>query len=173
MNVFKRNGYTLIELMITLALAGILLAWAAPGFYDMVQSNRSATFTNEFISSLQLTRSEAVRRGATVNMCPSADTSNTSCSGGTNWSNGWIVFADSNDNGQIDAGEERIQIYQLLEANRRVTTGVDNISFAGTGFLQSNSGTFTLDANGCKGNNARSVSLSSTGRIAVTVTACS
>ena len=62
------RGFTLIELMITVAMLAVLLGIAAPSFARMLASNRMATQTNDFIAALNLARMEAVRRGQSVSI---------------------------------------------------------------------------------------------------------
>lgn len=88
-------GFTLIELLVTIAIAVILLSVAVPGFQDFFRNSRLATQSNEFVSSLQLAKSEAIRRGARVTVCRSSD--QVTCGTGANWGQGWIVFADYED----------------------------------------------------------------------------
>lgn len=94
-------GFTLIELMVTLALAAIILTQAVPSFNSLVQNNRLISQKNEFISTLNLARSEALKRGTRVTVCASTD--QTTCDT-TNWENGWIVFSDRNADRVLDAG---------------------------------------------------------------------
>jgi len=79
----------LIELMITLVVGAILLVIAVPSFLSFQKDNRRTTQINELVSGLNLARSEAVKRNATVGFCPSSDQAN--CSGSI-YDNGWIVF---------------------------------------------------------------------------------
>ncbi|AUZ85694.1 GspH/FimT family pseudopilin [Methylophaga nitratireducenticrescens] len=88
------NGFTLIELMITLVVVIILVAIAAPSFNSMIRDNRAATQANNLLSSLQLARSEAINRGVQVTM--RSNTNNA-------WEDGWLVFTDWNGDGQIPA----------------------------------------------------------------------
>lgn len=87
------QGFTLIELMITLALVAIALTLALPSFEDSFRRNRVASATNELMASFALARTEAVRRNYSVTddrnvvLCPSAD--GAACGGA--WSDGWIV----------------------------------------------------------------------------------
>ena len=85
------RGFTLIELMISLAMLAVLLGLAAPSFARMLASNRMATQTNEFTAALNLARLEAVRRAQSVAI--RAD------GGGATFQGGWKVFTDANDNG--------------------------------------------------------------------------
>ena len=98
----RQRGFTLIELMITLAIAAILLTVGVPSFQEMMRNNRAATQANEILTALNFARSEAVKRGQNVLLCPS--TNQTTCSG-ENWAVGWLVFADLNNNGTANAGE--------------------------------------------------------------------
>lgn len=78
----KHNGFTLLELIVTISIAGILMALAIPSFSDMIRSSRLTTTINELVGSLNLARSESVKRGTTVIV--KAKT-------GTNWESGWTV----------------------------------------------------------------------------------
>jgi type IV fimbrial biogenesis protein FimT len=106
------NGFTLVELMVTVAIVAILLAIALPSFQGSFRSNRVATATNELLASLSLARSEAIRntRGAAV--C--ASTNGTACGGG--WNDGWLVWRDNDGDGAIDAGEPIVRYTQAKQA---------------------------------------------------------
>ncbi|MGD8595375.1 MAG: GspH/FimT family pseudopilin [Gammaproteobacteria bacterium] len=94
-------GFTLIELMVTIALAAIILTQAVPSFNALVQNNRLISQKNEFISTLNLARSEALKRGTRVTVCASTD--QTTCD--TNdWAQGWIVFSDRDADQVLDSG---------------------------------------------------------------------
>jgi type IV fimbrial biogenesis protein FimT len=87
------GGFSLIELMVTIAVLAIVLAMAVPAFAALINGNRLVAQANELVASLQLARSEAVRRNAKVVLCRSSDGS--SCAGaGVAWS-GWIVRVSS------------------------------------------------------------------------------
>lgn len=104
-------GFTLIELMITIAIAALLLGVAVPSMASMMESNRRAAAVNSLISDMQLARSAAASRGAEVVVCHS--TNGTSCSGQSNpdWSTGWLVFVDNvAANGSVDTDEEVLAV---------------------------------------------------------------
>lgn len=80
----RQAGFTLLELMITVAIVGILSALAFPSFKSTITSNRLTTATNQMVTALNLARSEAVKRGQYV-VVRRTDTT---------WEKGWQVFVD-------------------------------------------------------------------------------
>ncbi len=99
---WRGAGFTLVELMITLAVAAVVLTLAIPSFTSMINTNRLAGLSNDIAGSMQLARMEAVRRGVRVVACPSTDGS--TC-GVANPMAGWILFTDADDNGLPAAGD--------------------------------------------------------------------
>jgi type IV fimbrial biogenesis protein FimT len=100
------NGLTLVELLITIAVIAVVIAIGVPSLNKYAENNRSTAQVNLVSGTLSLARSEAIKRGVNVVVCSSNDTTNANptCSGSNAWANGWIVFADSNDNGAFDSG---------------------------------------------------------------------
>jgi type IV fimbrial biogenesis protein FimT len=88
------SGFTLIELMITVSIAGILLAIAVPSFTSTIKSNRLTANANQLVTALNLARSEAIKRGKQVTV--------RSTSISTSWEGGWDVFVDINGNGAFN-----------------------------------------------------------------------
>lgn len=93
MKNMKRNqkGLTLIEIMITLGVAAIVLSFGVPRFQLLMQNNRISTYTNALIGSLNLARSEAIKRGSQVTIRIK--------SGGAGWQDGWEIV--SNNTGEV------------------------------------------------------------------------
>lgn len=93
------QGFTLIELIVVIAIVAILSAIVVPGLSTFVQDGRVSSNVNEFISSITLARTEAVKRGRLVTMCRSsnADAGNASTclTAGDDWASGWIVYEES------------------------------------------------------------------------------
>ena len=90
----KYSGFTLIELMITLIIVGILLGIGVPSLKSFMQSNQLIAATNELISALHVARSEAIKSNSRVTICSSNN--GTTCSGNNDWTDGWVVFVDAN-----------------------------------------------------------------------------
>jgi type IV fimbrial biogenesis protein FimT len=99
----KATGFTLLELLMTIAIAAIVMALAMPSFRYVTNSNRIAGEINGLLGDLQFARAEAIKEGRTVTVCVSQD--DLSCSGAPSWENGWIVFSDPANVGVVDANE--------------------------------------------------------------------
>lgn len=141
----RQCGFTLMELIITVAIAAIVLAIGVPSFQGIMRNNRAATQANEIIGALNLARSEAVKRGRRVSLCPSSN--GTGCSG-TDWSSGWIVFVDTS------AADASVTVGQVLRvwgalAGDPTFTGPASIRYRPTGGIISASSqeqlSYTLD----------------------------
>ena len=111
----KAHGFTLIELLVTIAIGAILLLVAVPNYITFVLNGRMAAQSNDFLSALQLARSEAVKRGFTVSVCKSADSA--SCTTAGTWAQGWIVFTDVNSNGALNGTDVLIRAFPALSGN--------------------------------------------------------
>ncbi|GJL74817.1 GspH/FimT family pseudopilin [Nitrosomonas sp.] len=156
------TGFTLIELLVTLSVASILLAVAAPSYQVFVQDSQLITQVNGFSSAMMLTKNEAIKRNNTASICPS--TNGTGCTGGTVWSNGWIVFADANGDGIVDAGEEIIQVGSALTGGNTLASNGARVTFSASGFSLGFNATFTLcDSRGAAA--SKVLVLSNQGRI--------
>lgn len=105
------RGYTLLELMITIAILGIVLALAVPSMIDFVRNQRLTSGVNDIVLALNSARLGALTRQLPVSVCPSTD--GTVC-GGT-WTDGAIVFHDDNGNGTVDAGDEVRQFFNQFD----------------------------------------------------------
>jgi type IV fimbrial biogenesis protein FimT len=99
----KTSGFTIMELMIVIAIAGILVAVGIPSFRNLVKDNCLTTGTNLLVSSFQQARSEAVKRSTTLTITASNAGVSTN-----EWGNGWTVTIneDSNNNSVLDTGED-------------------------------------------------------------------
>ena len=89
----KNSGFTLLELLITLAIVAILLTVGVPSLRSMMQGNQLVASTNELLSALHVARSEAIKSNSRVTICESSN--GTSCTTTGDWKDGWIVFIDA------------------------------------------------------------------------------
>lgn len=69
----RQSGFTLVELMVTIAIAAILLGVGVPSFRTVIENNRIAAASNDVVTGLQYARSEAIRRAVLVDFCGTAD----------------------------------------------------------------------------------------------------
>ena len=180
MTMNRSNGFTLIELMITVAMAAIVLTLGVPSFQEIIRNNRLATQTNAFVGALSLARSEAVKRGVRVTVCKSADGAACIASGG--YEQGWIVFTDPDNDAIVDAGETIIRVSETTASTGITLTGTtgnvaDYVSYTADGITRLASGTpsgafqaGTLTV--CKAPKARQIVINKTGRIRTTETTC-
>jgi type IV fimbrial biogenesis protein FimT len=166
------RGFTLIELMITIAIAAILLTVAVPGMQSFIIENRLTTLSNELVTDLLVAKSEAVRRGVRVSLCV-RNTAGDACNAGGSWAGGWIAFADTNSNGIINAGETILKVHNALPTGIVMpapTFATPNIvTYSPSGSLTPlAAGTFNMCRTGFIG---RTIVVSTTGRTTTTRTA--
>ena len=140
------QGMTLIELIVAMTIATILLAMVVPGFQDISASVKRSSVINGVNSSILLARSESVKRGTPVSICPSSD--GVSCRSGDTpeWDQGWIVFVDddmddvveiTDGNLEVNAGEELLRVFSFEHPIHSLTgsSGLENgIRFKAGGF---------------------------------------
>ncbi|MGZ4960104.1 MAG: GspH/FimT family pseudopilin [Methylomonas sp.] len=166
------QGYTLIELMVTIAVAAILMSMAVPSFNATIRSNRLTTSANDWVSTLNFARSEAIKRSAPVSVRRKGTTSQ-------QWDAGWDVFVDLNGNGAFDdngnttlceATEDcLLKTYYALPAGYTLRTGNSSYRDYATylaGGLSKNqvSEVFRLCDNTQDTSNSRTISVNAVGR---------
>jgi type IV fimbrial biogenesis protein FimT len=132
-----RRGYSLVELMITVAIGGALLAVGVPGYRYWIASYHQLSHAQYLAEMLNLARSEAIKRGDRVNLCKTQDRLQCADDGG--WENGWILFVDANRSGAIDRSDSEEPVLRVdgpapdgitVRGNRPVE---DYVSYTGWG----------------------------------------
>lgn len=140
MKKHNSKGFSLIELMITVAIASIVLMVGVPSFTSSINKNSVASTINDIQTTLTEARSEAVTLGLTVSVCSSDDQA--TCSGG--WADGWILFSDENENGTIDGSDKLISVTgAVIGGNdlRLSATDTSMMQYLNTGY-SNQTGTF-------------------------------
>ncbi|WP_116808738.1 GspH/FimT family pseudopilin [Steroidobacter cummioxidans] len=125
----SRAGFSLLELLVTLSVAGILLGLAAPVFNGMLLDSQRTVAVNSFVHSIYLARITAATQARTVSICRSID--GETCSNATaDWQHGWIVFLNTNrDDPPVRDANERILAVQAAWRGGTITSNRRSYSF--------------------------------------------
>ncbi len=141
----RQAAFTLIEMMVVLAVFAIMVTVAIPKFQTMIDNNHISAQTNEFTTALHFTRSEAVNRGARVTMCRRQVVNGEPvkqcgvAGDGTGWEAGWLVFLDDNANNQYDeiGTDVLLRVFEPVGFNSQLkgnSTVAQRVTYVGTGF---------------------------------------
>jgi len=139
----KLQGFTLIELMIAIAVAGILMGIAIPSTKSAMYAARSSETHTALLASLMTASSKAALHGVRTTLCPSQD--GQTCLAGFDWSSGWIGFIDQNASREREPNESIIVSQTALQDTHLFSsTGRTRIVFQGNGGNAGSNVTFTL-----------------------------
>lgn len=125
------NGFSLIELMVAIAIVAILASLAAPSFNTFLERNRISSIISQFTGALVYARNEAVTRNRHVVVCQVADATiaRPQCGSSSVWDNGWIIFVDDNINNQLDANENLLRVAGAVPVNYSILSQGKNTSW--------------------------------------------
>lgn len=124
------KGFTLVELMVTMAVAIILMAVGVPLFQQMLANNRVTGQTNSLVTAMTLARTQAVGRGAPVAVCAKAsrDPAVLACGAVGDWVNGWLVFLDG-------AAATPLRVFEPPSGTPALTASAASVRFLADGSL--------------------------------------
>jgi type IV fimbrial biogenesis protein FimT len=155
-----QHGFTLIELMVAVAILAILAMLAAPSFNEAILSNRLASFSNNFVASANLARGEAIKRNSDVTLCIVANETATTCTTSGDWEQGWIVLS----------GSTVVQRQQALSAGYKAVGTVKSVVFQSVGAGATTATLKLCRATPSVGSQEREIKVSATGRTSVSTT---
>ena len=144
MEKLRQSGITLLELMVTMFIVGIVLGIGIPNMIEFQRNARMTAVANDMIAAIAVARAEAVKRRAPVTLCPTDDPNSAAPTCVVGADAGWIVFADDNDgngdgvpdgNGAIEVGEDIIRAQPFPDGINVFTDG-NYLSIAATGFTR-------------------------------------
>lgn len=171
----RNKGFTVVELAMTLIIVALLIVTGVPAFSGLIQDNRIVTETNLLVGSLNLARSEAIKRNTQVSISSASGTNNV-------WESGWTVFTDADgdgildDDGDANICEPGIDADCVLQVQSALAGGITlrsnggyttYFAFLPTGFIEgavSNSDEFFLCGSDADTSMSRTVALNVTGR---------
>ena len=160
----RQTGFSLLELMATVAIGGILLAVGLPSFVNLIKSNRLTTQTNSVLTALHLARNEAINRGHNIRVL--------TISGDEDWAAGWQVRLDVDNDGVTDAEDTVLRSFDAIE-EATLVGDVDNVTYQSSGFITTTSAsTIKLTAYECTGEDIRVINVKLSGLVSSTRQIC-
>lgn len=150
----KQHGFTLVELMIGLAIAAIVLTLGVPSFTDMVRNNRMTSQVNELVIALNLARSEAIKRGTSIDVSNAA--------GDSDWKDGWTV--------EVNGAGTDIRIFAAQDGDHTLVAdgGQSTFTYNSQGFLSTAcAANCTLSLCVASGKTGRRLSIAPSGHVSV------
>jgi type IV fimbrial biogenesis protein FimT len=150
----KQHGFTLVELMMGLAIVAIVLTLGVPSFGDLIRNNRLTAQVNQVVSALALARSEAIKRAALIDV--------TTASGDANWKGGWTV--------EVSVGGADIRVFEKQKGDHSLVAdgGESTFSYDSQGFLSTSCvGNCTISLCYASGKIGRQLSIAPSGHVSV------
>lgn len=175
-NPLRSKGLTLIELMITLAVAAIILALAAPGFRTQILNSRTLALTETVSNTLSFARTEALARKGNVSVC---GTTNASACNTSDWTQGMLVFVDTavSDTAASPTVGQILRVVDPFDdqVSIAIANGKSFVRYTGTGALariDNNPVSMSMHVEGCSGNRAQRLAIALSGSISISKIAC-
>ena len=158
----RQSGFSLLELMATVAIGGILLAIGLPSFVNLIKTNRLATQTNSVLTALHLARNESINRGHNIRVL--------TITGDTDWAAGWQVRLDVNNDGITDAEDTVLRSFDAIE-KATLVGDTNDVIYQSSGFVEAVN-SITLTAYECTGDDIRVIDVKLSGLVSSSKQTC-
>lgn len=162
MQIRPQSAFTLIEMLIALAVLAVILTSAVPAMGRFMDQQRLTVGANELVAHLQFARGQAITRNTIVTACPSRD--GRQCSGDNLWSEGWIVYADPGRQSQPARPEDILRVVKSESELVMQSGGRYRVRFRGSGVAYGTNLTIRVCAPG-RPDTGRAVIVSNPGRV--------
>lgn len=174
----RSRGFTLLELMTAITVLAILTAIGVPAFGSLMRNGAIASEANNLVSAMNVARSEAMKRGVRVSLCP-APAKATECTKTSDWSGGILVFEDDwGAAGALNPNDKPIQHFAAaadavtITGSAPISSDAEFVVFMPSAALSGSARTFNVTKTGCTQNQRRQIVVAMTGRISLTRVAC-
>jgi type IV fimbrial biogenesis protein FimT len=158
-------GFTLVELMMTLALVAIIVSLAAPPLRELVINNRAQSSADELLSMMQYTRSEAIKRNTAVTACKVDPDDSEACSSDAadGWHQGLLVFIDADADSVVEDPAQILQAREAMGGDLSVSANADSVTYRPNG-ASANGADFSVCTPDGDKDKSRNIAISATGR---------
>jgi type IV fimbrial biogenesis protein FimT len=132
-NKLPLSGFTLMELLVTMTIVGILMAIAVPSYRYVTTANRASSEINALLGDVQMARGEAIKEGQFVTICASTD--GATCAGTAAWNSGWIVFSDAPPLTTLEVGDTIVKVQGAFADTLNSNHGITALTFNREGIV--------------------------------------
>lgn len=155
------KGFTLVELMVTIAVAAILIAVASPSMVSLYEGNRARSAISNIETAFLQARSQAISYGIQVTICPLVGTT---C--GTNWAGGYSIFIDSAPTNNLNSDDLLINTQSAINSSDYIKSSENSFTFNPDGMLNStNTGSIVYCPGDTNSADSRGITIGISGRI--------
>ena len=155
------HGFTIVELMVTISIAAILMAVAAPNYTTFIRNSQLSDAVGEFMTAANAARGNAIKQGINTYLVPAT---------GTDWSTGWYVFADGNWDGVYTASDPKdVLVMQSPSPNTILTVTTPTASTLASGYLLFNGSGYPKMTNGGLGSGRLKIANGTTRAIIISI----